>query len=127
MSRASWSPTGLAAEAAKVFERLTEDVGPFGVIALVAGADGETVDLCICSDDDAVEERSLLLLDLYAGDAAAVVFATSRAGTTQPTARDCNRFRRLREHGERVGLPVVDWLVFGDAPAVSLASIDSAE
>jgi hypothetical protein len=121
MSCTSDAHARLVTDAAAFFERLTDEAGPVGVIALVAGLDGETVDLCICADDDAVEERSLLLLDLYAGDAAAVVFATSRTGPSTPTASERSRFARLREHGERVGLPVADWLVYADTPMCSLA------
>jgi hypothetical protein len=123
MSRIPRPHTGSArvvTDAAAMFERLAEQVGPFGVIALVAGLDGETVDLCVCADDDAVEERSMLLLDCYAGDALAVVFATSRSGPSEPSVAERNRCSRLVAHGARVGLPVLDWFIYGDGPTYSL-------
>ncbi|MCU1426227.1 MAG: hypothetical protein JWL83_227 [Actinomycetia bacterium] len=122
MSCAPQSRARIAADAAAVFERLAEEVGPFGVIALVVGTDGDTIDLCISADDDAVEERSMLLLDLYAGDALAVVFATARAGLAIATPYERARYRRLRAHGDVVDLPVLDWLICTDGPTCSLAT-----
>jgi hypothetical protein len=110
----SYSTDPIVTDALHVFGRLAEDVGPIGVIALVVDADGETIDLCICDDDDAVEERSRLLLELYAGDATAVVFATIRTGPTAPTAAEVSRYERLREHADAVGLPLLDWCFLGD-------------
>jgi hypothetical protein len=104
----------VVAQAMTVFGCLAADVGPVGVVALVADADGETIDLCICADDDAVEERARLLLELYAGDAIAAVFATIRTGPTAPSAAELARFERLREHGEAVGLPLLEWCFLGD-------------
>jgi hypothetical protein len=103
-----------------LFDVLRREVGPLGVVAVVVGADGETLDLCICNDDDAVEERSRLLLDLYADDARAVVFATVRAGPPVVRADERARFERLRAHGESVGLPVLDWFIVGDGASQSL-------
>jgi hypothetical protein len=104
----------LVTDAMSVFTNLADDVGPIGVIALVVGADGETIDLCICDDDDAVEERSRLLLELYAGDAIAVVFGTIRVGSSAASAAERARYERLREHGDAVGLPVLEWCFIGD-------------
>jgi hypothetical protein len=105
----------VVADAATVFRLLAADVGPVGVVALVIGADHETIDLCICDDDDAVEERARLLLELYAGDAIAVVFATIRAGdgSFTPSPAEALRAARLRDHGNAVGLPVLDWHYVG--------------
>ena len=107
----------LARQHALLFELLALEVGPVGVVALVIGHDGATIDLCICTDDDAVEERSRLLLDLYAGDARSVLFATVRVGPPVARYGEAARFRRLQEHGHRVGLPVLDWFVVGDGGA----------
>ncbi len=35
---------------------LAFDIGPSGVVAFVVGHDDETIDCCICTDDDAVED-----------------------------------------------------------------------
>ena len=115
-SRAAQSHTTepIVADAMHVFGALADDLGPVGVIALVVGADGETIDLCICDDDDAVEERARLLLELYAGDAIAVVFASIQPGPSVPTPVALARYERLREHGEAVGLPVLEWCFIGD-------------
>jgi hypothetical protein len=107
----------LAPEHALLLELLAVEVGPVGVVALVIGHDGATIDLCISTDDDAVEERSRLLLDLYAGDARSVLFATVRVGAPVPRYGEAARHRRLHEHGRRVGLPVLDWFVVGDGGA----------
>jgi hypothetical protein len=113
-SALSYTTNPIVADAVHVFSNLAGDVGPIGVIALVVGADGETLDLCICDDDDAVEERSRLLLELYAGDAIAVVFATIRTGPSVPTPAEVSRYERLREHADAVGLPLLDWCFLGD-------------
>jgi hypothetical protein len=99
---------------ARLIDLCAFDIGPSGVVAFVVRHDDETIDCCICADDDAVEERSHLLLDLYAGDATAVLFATVRPGAPDVRPGERARFRRLRTHGRRVGLPVFDWFVVGD-------------
>jgi hypothetical protein len=104
----------IVADAMHVFGVLADDVGPVGIIALVIGSDGETIDLCICDDDDAVEERSRLLLELYAGDAIAVVFASIRPGPSSPGRAELARYERLRAHGDVVGLPLLEWCFIGD-------------
>src|SRR5689334_20703088 len=81
----SYTTDPIVVDAMHVFGCLAADVGPIGVIALVVGSDGESIDLCISDDDDAVEERSRLLLELYAGDAIAVVFASIRNGPSAPS------------------------------------------
>jgi hypothetical protein len=106
--------TGMSRVLARLLDLLAFDVGPSGVVAFVVGHDDETIDCCICADDEAVEERSRLLLDLYAGDATAVLFATVRPGPPDARPGERARFRRLRAHGRRVGLPVFDWFVVGD-------------
>jgi hypothetical protein len=104
----------IAGALTRLFDLLALEVGPVGVVALVVGADGETIDLCLTDDDDACEERARLLLDVYAGDAYAVVFATVRTGPIVVLAGERARYERLRRHGEHVGLPVLDWFVISD-------------
>jgi hypothetical protein len=94
------------------------------VVAVVLDADGEIFELCRCADDDVVEERSRSLLETYAGIAAAVLFASVRAGPSTAAPGERARFRRLREHGTAVGVPVLDWLVVGDGAPYSLARDD---
>ena len=106
--------SGMSRALARLLDLLAFDIGPSGVVAFVVGHDDETIDCCICADDDAVEERSRRLLDLYAADATAVVFATVRPGVPDVRPGERARFRRLRAHGRRVGLPVFDWFVVGD-------------
>jgi hypothetical protein len=104
----------------RLFQLFVAELGPVGVVALVLGLGGETLDVCICADDDAVEERSMLLLDLHAGDALGAVFGTVRAGPAIARPSDWARFDRLRRHGRRVGLPLLDWFVVGDGECRSL-------
>jgi hypothetical protein len=99
---------------ARLLDLLAFDIGPSGVVAFVVGHDDETIDCCICADDDAVEERSRLLLDVYAGDAQGVLFATVRPGPPGVRPGERARYRRLHAHGRQVGLPVFDWFVVGD-------------
>ena len=109
--------SGVTSGAARALARLLAlfaEIGPVGVVALVLDCDGETIDLCISNDDDAVEERSLLLLDLYADDAFAVLFASVRPGPPCVRKGERARYLRVSEHGHRVGLPVLDWLIVGD-------------
>jgi len=121
MRRDARSRHAIRTDVAAVLRRLAEQVGPIGVVALVFGADGETIDLCITDDDDALEERCRLMLELYAGDADAVVFATMRTGDVTPAPGERSRFARLRDHGAVVGLPVLDWLVVSDDVIASMA------
>ena len=87
--------SGMSRALARLLDLLAFDIGPSGVVAFVVGHDDETIDCCICADDDAVEERSHLLLDLYAGDATAVLFATVRPGA--PDVRHGERARLKRQ------------------------------
>jgi hypothetical protein len=99
---------------ARLLDLLAFEIGPSGVVAFVVGGDDETIDCCICADDEAVEARSRLLLDVYAGDAQGVLFATVRPGPPDVRPGERARFRRLHAHGRHVGLPVFDWFVVGD-------------
>jgi hypothetical protein len=98
-------------DAAEVIRRVACELGPVGVVALVIGMDGEAVDVCICADDELVEERSRLLLELYADEARAVVFATLRTGPPLATVAERARHRRLRNDGAELDVPVLDWLI----------------
>jgi hypothetical protein len=104
----------LARELARRLEQLAIDLGPALVAGVVHGRSGETIDLCICDDDHAVEERSRLLLDVYAGEARSVMFVSLRAGPAVVRDGERARARRIHAHGLQVGLPVHDWFIVGD-------------
>jgi hypothetical protein len=117
------------ADALAVLGAASALVVPGRVAALVLDLEWRPLDLCLCDDDADVEDRSRLLLDLYAGDTAGVVFASARRarrGAPEPTAAEVARFERLARHGDECGSPVVDWFVLAGELALSVAELNDA-
>jgi len=114
------------ADALAVFAAAPTLVTPGRVAALVLAPDWRPLDLCLCDDDAEVEDRTRVLLDLYAGDTAGIVLAHTRpaaAGGVAVTPAEERRFGRLVEHGDACGAPVIDWFVLVGTLAYSLSEL----
>jgi hypothetical protein len=112
----------LVAVATDVFQGLYEQSGPFGVAAMILHTDGDGIEIALCTDDELVGQRTEALLEL-SPDAAAVVFVTARVGEPTATRADVARYElaRLCAQENGFGTQVLDWLIIGDGPAVSIA------
>lgn len=114
------------ADALAVLGAASALVTPGRVAALVLDLAWRPLDLCLCDDDPDVEDRTRILLDLYAGDTAGVVLAHARpqaAGGVAVTPAEARRFARLLAHGDACGAPVLDWFVLVGGCAYSLAEL----
>jgi hypothetical protein len=112
-------------DALTVIVAVRDLLGDGVVAALVLDPRFHPTELALTDDDDEMEERTRLLLDLSAGDTGGVVLASWLEGV-QPTLRDARRFERLRAHGEVCGTPLLDWFLLGERAAVSIAGLVDA-
>jgi hypothetical protein len=81
-------------------------------------------ELALADDDDELEDRTRVLLDLCAGATAGIVLASrARGAEPLPVARDVVRFTRLRAHGEACGATLLDWFLLGEHQALSFAGL----